>query len=74
MQDIRAVIGRNIRRLRRAAGLSQEQLAEQAGITQQHLSGLERGGQNPTVLTLAQLAQALGASVVDLVGDPMDPE
>ena len=73
MADIRVVVGQNTRRLRRAAGLSQEQLAEQAGITQQHLSGLERGTQNPTVLTLAQIAEALGASVVALVG-PVPPE
>lgn len=69
MDDIRAVVGRNTRRLRKAAGLTQEQLAERAGVTQQHLSGLERGTQNPTVLTLEQIAVALGSAVVDLV-DP----
>ena len=73
MEDIRIVIGRNVRQFRRAAGLTQEGLAERAGITQQHLSGLERGSQNPTVLTVAQIAEALEVSILQLV-DPALPE
>ena len=65
--DIRKLVGRNVRRLRSASGLTQEQFAEKSGFTQQYISDLERGRRNPTVLSLFQLAQALGVSHVDLV-------
>lgn len=69
MEDIRQVIGRNAVRLRRAAGLTQEALAVRAGVSQQYLSGFERGQRNPSVLTLAQIAEALGAPVLELLRD-----
>ena len=65
--DMRALVGRNLVRLRRAAGLTQEQLAERTGLSQQYLSGLERGSRNPTVVTLYEISQALGVSHVELV-------
>lgn len=58
--DIRRLVGRNVRRLRVAKGLTQEQFSVASGFTQQYISGLERGGRNPTVLSLHQLAAALG--------------
>jgi transcriptional regulator with XRE-family HTH domain len=48
-------------------GLTQEQVAERSGFSQQYLSGLERGRRNPTVVTLYELAQALGVSHTELV-------
>jgi transcriptional regulator with XRE-family HTH domain len=65
--DVRQLVGRNVRRVRLANGLTQEQLAEASGFSQQYLSDLERGRRNPTVLTLHELAQAMGVSHVDLV-------
>ena len=65
--DMRKLVGRNFARLRRAKGLTQEQVEERSGFSQQYLSGLERGRRNPTVVTLYELAQALGVSHVDLV-------
>jgi transcriptional regulator with XRE-family HTH domain len=65
--DMRQLVGRNVRRVRVAKGLTQEQLAERSGFSQQYLSDLERGRRNPTVVTLFELAQALGVSHVDLV-------
>jgi transcriptional regulator with XRE-family HTH domain len=65
--DMRKLVGRNAARLRAEAGLTQEQLAEQSGLTQQYISDLERGKCNPTIVTLYELAQALGASQVELV-------
>ena len=65
--DMRKLVGRNAARLRREAGLTQEQLAERCGLSQQYLSGLERGRRNPTIVTLYELANALGVSQVDLV-------
>jgi transcriptional regulator with XRE-family HTH domain len=43
------------------------QVEERSGFSQQYLSSLERGRRNPTVITLYELAQALGVSHIDLV-------
>jgi transcriptional regulator with XRE-family HTH domain len=65
--DMRKLVGRNFARLRREKGLTQEQIEERSGLSQQYLSGLERGKRNPTVITLYELAQALGVSHIELV-------
>jgi transcriptional regulator with XRE-family HTH domain len=65
--DMRRLVGRNAKRLRLARGLSQERLSELSGLTQQYISDLERGLRNPTVVTLFELAQALGVTPVDLI-------
>lgn len=65
--DMRKLVGRNVRRIRLEKGLTQERFAELSGFTQQYLSGLERGRRNPTVVSLFELATALGVSHVALV-------
>ena len=65
--DMRKLVGRNFARLRRKKGFTQERFAEVSGYTQQYVSDLERGLRNPTVVTLYHLANALGASHVELV-------
>jgi transcriptional regulator with XRE-family HTH domain len=71
--DMRALVGRNVKRIRQAKGLTQEQLAEISGFSQQYISGLEQGRRNPTILSLYELALSLGVSHIDLV-TPMDKE
>ncbi|MGP2490706.1 helix-turn-helix domain-containing protein [Mesorhizobium sp. PUT5] len=70
--NMRKLVGRNFARLRAASGLTQEAVAERANLSQQYISGLERGTRNPTVETLADIARALGVSHVELVM-PTDP-
>lgn len=65
--DMRRLVGRNFARIRRAQGLTQEQIAERSGFSQQYLSGLERGRRNPTVVTVYELAQVLGVSHLELL-------
>lgn len=65
--DMRKLVGRNFARLRREKGLTQEDVELRSGYSQQYLSGLERGRRNPTVVTIYELAQALGVSHVELV-------
>ncbi|MBW8636223.1 helix-turn-helix domain-containing protein [Hoeflea sp. WL0058] len=65
--DMRKLIGRNFARLRREKGLTQEEVEVRSGFSQQYLSSLERGRRNPTMITLYELAQALGVSHGDLV-------
>ena len=65
--DMRKLVGRNVRLIRQQKGLTQEQLAEISGFSQQYISGLEQGRRNPTVVTLYELASVLGVSHLDLV-------
>jgi transcriptional regulator with XRE-family HTH domain len=65
--DMRRLVGNNVKRFRIEAGLTQEQFAERSGFSQQYVSNLERGQSNPTVVTLFELATALGVSHVALV-------
>ena len=65
--DMRKLIGRNFARLRRERGLTQEELEERSGFSQQYLSSLERGRRNPTVITVYELAQSMGVDYLDLL-------
>lgn len=69
--DMRQIVGRNVRDARVAAGLTQEELANRSGFSQQYLSDLERGHRNPTIVTIYELSQALGVSHIDLVRPPI---
>lgn len=64
--DVRALVARNIRRLRVAGGMSQEGLALEAGVDRSYMSRLERGLENPTIALLARLSKALQAPIADL--------
>jgi len=59
MEDVRKIVGRNVRRLREEAGLSQEKLALEAELDRTYVSGVERGVRNPTVTVVARIAKAL---------------
>ena len=65
--DPRALVGRNLARIRRERGLTQEGLEEGSGVSQQYLSGLESGVRNPTILILMRIAGALNVSVFKLL-------
>lgn len=58
-----------MRRYRLAAGLSQEAVAERMGVDRAYISSIERGGQNATLLSIWQAAQALKVRPVDLLDD-----
>jgi transcriptional regulator with XRE-family HTH domain len=68
--EIRSVVAWNLRRLRVIRGVSQDDLALTAGLERAYVGHLERGGRNPTVLTLAKLAEALECHVTELLADP----
>jgi transcriptional regulator with XRE-family HTH domain len=65
--DMRKLVGRNVKRIRQAKGLTQEQLAELSGFSQQYISGLEQGRRNPTIVSIYELATALGVGHMELV-------
>ena len=66
------VTERNVKRIRQEKGLTQEQLAELAGFSQQYISGLEQGRRNPTIVSIYELATALGVSHMELVRSAAD--
>jgi transcriptional regulator with XRE-family HTH domain len=71
--DMRKLVGRNVSRLRAKKGLTQERLAELSGFSQQYISGLEHGARNPTVVTVYELANALGVTYVELLQPDSKP-
>lgn len=65
--DVCQRLGRNLRRLREAKGLSQEQFADEAGIHRTYVSDLERGSRNPTIRVVDRVAKALGVTASDIL-------
>jgi transcriptional regulator with XRE-family HTH domain len=61
--DVRARVAKNLQRLRRERGLTQEELAHKADIHQTYLSGVEGGKRNPSVGVLERIATALSADI-----------
>jgi len=61
-------VGRTIRDLRRAAGLTQNEVARLAGVARATLANVESGRHNLSMASMAGIASALGVSVDTLVG------
>jgi transcriptional regulator with XRE-family HTH domain len=59
-------LGAAIRAARQERGLSQEALADAAGIDRSHMGKIERGERNVSVLNVARVADALGTSIASL--------
>lgn len=61
-----AALGKNVRECREKCALTQEKLAEKAGLDPTYISGIERGLRNPGIRNVARLAKALGLSTAGL--------
>ena len=61
--DIRKTVGKNLARIRKEKGLSQEELAFQCELHRTYISGIERGIRNPTILILDKIAKSLNVDV-----------
>ncbi len=66
MQNANELLGKRIRELRKRAGLTQEQLAEQLGIDQKHMSRIELGKSYPSLDRLTKIAETVGTPLPDL--------
>lgn len=64
--QLREKFGNRVRLLRNERGLTQEQLAERAGISVDFLSLIERGKNSPSFENLDELADALNVTVAEL--------
>jgi transcriptional regulator with XRE-family HTH domain len=67
-EDVRQIVGSGIRRLRRAVGISQAELANRMGVDRAYVSGLELGQRNPTIVTLWHVAKALDVDFREIFG------
>lgn len=72
--DVRLRVGKNLKRLRLDAGLSQERLAFECELHRTYISGVERGVRNPTVVVLDTIARSLKVPVWHLLQDPDQAE
>lgn len=60
-------LGQRIKLLRQARSISQEDLADAAGVHRTYIGMIERGEKNTTILTMLKLAEALNTTLYDLV-------
>ena len=67
LQDIQVTVGNRIKAVRLRKGITQDQLAEMAGMNRVHLYRLESGRQSMTLRTLKVIADALNVRVAQLV-------
>jgi transcriptional regulator with XRE-family HTH domain len=68
--EIREALALNLRRLRHAQGLSQEELADRAEIDRTYISSLERCVYGATIDVVDKLARVLGVEAADLIRRP----
>lgn len=64
--SILAALGKNVRSAREKKELTQEKLAEFAGLDPTYISGIERGLRNPGIKNVAKIAKALGITTSEL--------
>jgi transcriptional regulator with XRE-family HTH domain len=62
-------LGMAIRSLRKARGISQEELALRSQVDRAYMSSIERGTQNPGVMTIIRVASGMGVSVADIFAE-----
>ncbi len=65
LMDVTQVFAENIKRLRLAKGISQEALADLAGLHRTYVGAVERGERNITLINANRIAEALGAKLSD---------
>ncbi len=68
--DICEVVGRRLRELRKLKGLSQEQMAELAGVNGKYYSEVERGKRNMSIKVMEKIATNLGITLEEVFRFP----
>ncbi|MFM9928151.1 helix-turn-helix transcriptional regulator [Variovorax sp. H27-G14] len=59
-------LGNAVRQLRKARGISQEELAHRSQVDRSYMSSVERGVQNPGIMLVVAIAKGIGVSVAEL--------
>jgi transcriptional regulator with XRE-family HTH domain len=68
--DLKEALATNLRRERHAREMTQEELADRAGLSSRYLGSIERGSVSASVTVLEQLARALRVSPCELIAQP----
>lgn len=66
---MRNIFGQRVRLLRKTQNLTQEELAEKAGLSYKFIGEIERGAANPTLDTIEKIASALGVYAALLLSE-----
>lgn len=69
MKNIRQEVGKRIRTVRKAKGITQEQVGERADLNYKFIGKIERGEVNPSIETLSAIADALNISLSQFFAD-----
>lgn len=69
MTTLRLKLGKAVRRLRRAAGYSQESFADKCGVHRTYMGAVERGETNISLDNLERIARGLGTAVSALLSE-----
>ena len=72
-EDPKNILAQNVKSLRQAAGLSQETLADRAGLHRTYVSSVERAQRNVSIENIYALASALGCDPRELL-KPLDED
>jgi len=70
---LEAILARNLKRLRQMRGLTQEALADEAGINRTYLGLVENAKNSISIGKLAKLADKLGVKPTDLIDEDFEP-
>lgn len=70
VEDVKKLVGERIRELRKARGLSQEELGWKSDLHYTHIGSIERGEKNSSVETLVKVARGLNVKINDLFDFP----
>lgn len=62
-------LGAAIRRCRLAKGVSQEELAHRSAMDRSYMSSIERGGQNPGIVSIVRIARAMDLTMTELMAE-----
>ena len=65
--DLKEVMAKNLRRIRHAKNLTQEELADRAGLSMRYVGAIERGDVSASVTVLGHIADALGIEPGELL-------
>ncbi|HFK1661944.1 helix-turn-helix domain-containing protein [Bacillus cereus] len=68
-QEFLNALGKRIKKLRNEKGVTQERLGEECNLHRTYIGGIERGERNFTILNLKRIADALGVSVNEVLGE-----
>ncbi|MFC6446138.1 helix-turn-helix domain-containing protein [Shinella zoogloeoides] len=65
--DLKEIMATNLRRIRHDKKLTQEELADRAGLSMRYIGAIERGAVSASVTVLGQIADALGVEPGELL-------